>query len=218
MWLWSEADDARIFDLAAKLGKPVPGSRLPIISPSMTMGVPFFVAHGFGAEILIEDLQKLLAFVSSEPTVPRQVAPRVDPVSAVLDAEGLVSPFNEGLRTNIIEQLRLQALLWCRSHQLVDGEEVKTLATRDLQWDEFTLGRTWTGYSCDLPPFYVPVVMRVGCSAAYSAGVRYPSDECGRSWLYSHCHLLDSSFASSTLVHNSCSSSSSLSRAWKLSA
>lgn len=153
MWLWSEADDARIFDLAAKLGKPVPGSRLPIISPSVTMGVPFFVAHGFGGEILIEDLHELLAFVSSEPTVPHQVAPRVDPVSAVLDAEGLVSPFNEGLRKNIIEQLRLQALLWCRSHQLVDGEEMKTLATRDLQWDEFTLGRTWTGYSWDAGEF-----------------------------------------------------------------
>jgi hypothetical protein len=33
----------------------------------------------------------------------------------------------------------------------------------------------------DLPPFYVPVVMRVGCPAAYSTGVRFPSDECGRS-------------------------------------
>ena len=49
------------------------------------------------------------------------------------------------------------------------------------------------GSSCDLPPFYVPVVMRVGSScsigcwaggpatdAANSAGVTYPNDECGR--------------------------------------
>lgn len=70
----------------------------------------------------------------------------------------------------------------------------------------------------DPPPFYVPVAMRVCASVAYSAGVRYPSAECGRSWLYSQCHLLDSSFASSTLPNISCSSSSSLSRAWKLSA
>jgi hypothetical protein len=33
----------------------------------------------------------------------------------------------------------------------------------------------------DLPPFYVPVVMRVGWLAAYSAGVRYPNAECGLS-------------------------------------
>lgn len=70
----------------------------------------------------------------------------------------------------------------------------------------------------DPPPFYVPVAMRVCCSAAYSAGVRYPSDECGRSWLYSYCHLLDSSFASSRLPNNSCSSSSSRSLPLKLSA